>query len=120
MLPESKAKKMPITQEHLDAINAVRDLDEALLEVDAVAAGGTSHSKTGTVCANHLRFPGNCYRCFDPERCLLKDAVIQRPSSSGVAIVRIGLSRSGSDLVCSPQCLRLSVFCLVANKRYSF
>ena len=55
MLPESKAKKMPITQEHLDAINAVRDLDEALLEVDAVAAGGTSNSKTGTVCANASR-----------------------------------------------------------------
>ena len=78
-----------------EQVNAVREMEEAQLEVDAVAAGGTSKVKAGVVCTNHLHFPGNCYQCFDPERCLLKDAVISRPASSGNPRKKAGNARAG-------------------------
>ena len=52
-------------------------------EVGTVSRHKDNGSKTGSVCANHLRFPGKCYRCFDPDNCLLRDSIVQRPSGSG-------------------------------------
>ena len=90
MLRERTARRKRASQ-----INAVRDREESLPEVDAVASGGAARTKVGAICANHLRFPGNCYRCFDPERCLLKDAVIQRPVGSGNSRKKAGNARAG-------------------------
>ena len=63
-------------------------------EVGAVSRRKDNKSKTGSACANHLRFPGKCYRCFDPDNCLLKDSIIQRPSSSGNTGKRSGNARA--------------------------
>ena len=77
MMKEGVAKK-----KRLEQINAVgSSCGEDRLEIDAVS-GGTAKAKAGIVCTNHLRFPGNCFRCFEPERCLLKDAVIPRLAGS--------------------------------------
>ena len=77
-------------------VNANGGPEEEFLEgeVSAVSAGKLSKSMKGSICANHLRFPGNCYRCFDPEPCLLKDAVIQRPPGSGSSGRRLGNARA--------------------------
>ena len=90
MMRERAARRKRANQ-----VNAVRDLDEDPPEIDAVAAGGAAKTKRGAICANHLRFPGNCYRCCDPERCLLRDAVIQRPASSGNSRKKAGNARAG-------------------------
>ena len=96
----TKATKMlrerTARQGRSDQVNAVGGSEEVLLEgeVDAVMTGKVSKSMTGAVCANHLRFPGNCYRCFDPERCLLKDAIIQRPPGSGNPLRKAGNARA--------------------------
>ena len=76
-------------------INAVKapETEEARLEIDAVT-GGAAKVKAGVVCTNHLHFPGNCFRCFDPERCLLKDAVIPRPASAGNSRKKAGNTRA--------------------------
>ena len=86
MIKEKAAKKKRSSQ-----INAVKapELEE---EVNAVTKRKETGSKTGTIWANHLRFPGKCYKCFDPDSCLLKDSVVQRPQSSGR---RSGNSRAG-------------------------
>ena len=73
MLKEAVVKK-----KRLDQVNAVRSSGgEDHLEIDAVSSG---KAKAGIICSNHLRFPGNCFRCLEPERCLLKDAIIPRPA----------------------------------------
>ena len=72
MIKEKAARKKRASQ-----INTVKT-PEPEGEVNAVAKRKEAGSKTGTVCANHLRFPGKCYRCFDPDNCLLKD--IRRPT----------------------------------------
>ena len=64
------------------------------MEVDAVT-GGAAKVKAGVVCTNRLGFPGNCFRCFDPERCLLKDAVIPRPAGAGNGRKKAGNARAG-------------------------
>ena len=91
MLKEKAARKKRAMQ-----INAVKapETEEAWLEVDAVT-GRAAKVKAGVVCTNHLCFPGNCFRCFDPERCLLKDAVIPRPAGSGNVRKRAGNARAG-------------------------
>ena len=72
MLKEKAARKKRVMH-----VNAVRtpEAEEDRLEVDAVT-GGAAKVKAGVVCTNLLRFPGNCFRCFDPERCLLKDCLL--------------------------------------------
>ena len=77
-------------------VNAVRapETEEDRLEVDAVT-GGAAKVKAGVFCTNHLRFPGNCFRCFDPERCLLKDGVIPRPAGTGSNRKKAGNARAG-------------------------
>ena len=73
-------KEAVVKKKRLERINAIRlSSRDDLGEIDAISSGAT---KTGAVCANHLRFPGNCYRCLEPERCLFKDAIIPRPSGS--------------------------------------
>ena len=69
MINEAVVKK-----KRVERVNAV-SVDDAPGEVDTVSRGA-GKDKAGVVCANHLRFPGNCYRCFNPEKCLLKDAII--------------------------------------------
>ena len=80
MIKEKAARRKRVSQ-----INAVKtsEPEDPEGEVNAVSKRREAGSKTGTICANHLRFPGKCYHCFDPDNCLLKDSVIQRPSSSG-------------------------------------
>ena len=90
MLKEAVVKKKRIEQ-----VNAVKlSSREDLGEIDAVSSG-TSKAKSGIVCANHLRFPGNCFRCFEPERCLLRDAVIPRKEGAGGAKKKSGNFRAG-------------------------
>ena len=92
MLRERTARRNRTSQ-----VNAVGGPEDEATggEIDAVSRGKDNKSKTGSVCANHLRFPGKCYRCFDPENCLLKDSIIQRPSSSGNAGKKSGNARAG-------------------------
>ena len=89
MIKEKAARRKRASQ-----INAVRasEAEDREGEVNAVSKRKEAGSRTGTICANHLRFPGKCYRCFDPDNCLLKDSVIQCPSSSGK---KSGNSRAG-------------------------
>ena len=91
MIKEKVAKKKRLTQ-----INAVKtsEAEEDRLEVDAVT-GGAAKVKAGVVCTNHLQFPGNCFRCFEPERCRLKDAVIPRPAGAGSNRKKAGNTRAG-------------------------
>ena len=90
MLKEAVVKKKRIEQ-----VNAVKlSSREDLGEIDAVSSG-SSKAKSGIVCANHLRFPGNCFRCFEPERCLLRGAVIPRKEGAGGARKKSGNSRAG-------------------------
>ena len=89
MMREKAARRRRAEQ-----VNAMKESKEAQLEINAVA-GGISKVKAGVVCTNHLRFPGNCYRCFDPECCLLKGAVIPRPASSGNPRKKAGNARAG-------------------------
>ena len=78
MLREAVVKKKRIEQ-----VNAVKlSSRDDLGEIDAVASN-TAKAKTGLVCANHLRFPGNCYRCFEPDRCLLRDAIVRKEGGGG-------------------------------------
>ena len=73
MLREAVVKKKRIEQ-----VNAVKlSSRDDLGEIDAVSSNAAK-ARTGLVCANHLRFPGNCYRCFEPERCLLKDVIVPK------------------------------------------
>ena len=81
MIKEKAAKKKRSSQ-----INAVKAPGPEE-EVNAVTKRKEAGSKTGTICANH-----KCYRCFDRDNCLLKDSVVQRPSSS---TKRSGNSRAG-------------------------
>ena len=91
MLKEKAARKKRVMQ-----VNAVRtpETEEDRLEVDAVT-GGAAKVKAGVVCTNHLRFPGNCFRCFDPERCLLRDAVMPKPAGAGSNRKKAGDARAG-------------------------
>ena len=89
MIKEKAAKKKRFSQ-----INEVKapETEEDRLEIDAVT-GGAAKVKAGVVCTNHLR--GNCFRCFEPERCLLKDAVIPRPAGAGNSRKKAGNARAG-------------------------
>ena len=69
-------KEAVVKKKRFERVNAISSRDD-LGEIDAISSG-TAKAKTGLVCANHLRFPGNCYRCFEPERCLLKDAIVPK------------------------------------------
>ena len=90
MLKEAVVKKKRVEQ-----VNAVKfSSRDDLGEIDAVSSGA-SKAKSGIVCANHLRFPGNCYRCYEPERCLLRDAVIARKEGAGGARKKSGNFRAG-------------------------
>ena len=91
MLKEKAARKKRAMH-----VNAVRtpEAEGDRLEVDAVT-GGAAKVKAGVVCTNHLRFPGNCFRCFDPERCLLKDTVIPRPAGAGSNWRKAGNAKAG-------------------------
>ena len=91
MIKEKAAKSKRAMQ--INALKAT-EVEETSLEVDAIA-GGTAKVKAGVVCTNHLRFPGNCFRCFDPERCLLKDAVIPRPAGAGSIRKKAGNAKAG-------------------------
>ena len=87
-------KEAVVKKKRLERINAISSRDD-LGEIDAVSSGAAK-AKTGLVCANHLRFPGNCYRCFEPERCLLKDAVVpKKEQGAGGARRKSGNSRAG-------------------------
>ena len=87
MLREKAARRSQTSQ-----VNAVEESED---EINAVSKGKASQSKQGPICANHLRFPGKYYRCFDPDNCLLKDSIIQRPSGSGNAGRRSRNARAG-------------------------
>ena len=82
-----------VKKKRIERVNAVSSRDDPG-EIDAVSSGATK-DKTGLVCANHLRFPGNCYRCFNPERCLLKDAIVQKKEGGGSTRRRSGNSKAG-------------------------
>ena len=88
MLREAVVKKKRIEQ-----VNAVKlSSRDDLGEIDAVSSNAAK-ARTGLVCANHLRFPGNCYRCFEPERCLLKDVIV--PKKEQGARRKSGNSKAG-------------------------
>ena len=91
-----RLKEAVVKKKRLDQINAVGSSGgEDRFEIDAVSSG---KAKAGIICSNHPRFPGNCFRCLEPERCLLKDAIIPRPagsSSSSSSKKRSGNSRAG-------------------------
>ena len=73
MLKETVVKKKRIEQ-----VNAIKlSSSDDLGEIDAVS-GGNPKAKAGIICTNHLRYPGNCHRCLEPERCLLKDVIAPR------------------------------------------
>ena len=75
-------KETIVKKKRLKQVNSVKSsMGEDHGEIDAVS-GGAAKAKAGIVCANHLRFPANCFRCFEPERCLFKDAIIPRPAGS--------------------------------------
>ena len=79
-------KEKVVKKKRLEQVNAVKSsTGEDLGEIDAVS-GGATKAKAGIVCTNHLRFPGNCFRCFEQERCLFKDAVIPRSTLSLIHI----------------------------------
>ena len=86
-------KEAVVKKKRIERVNAVSSRDDPG-EIDAVSSGANK-DKTGLVCANHLRFPGNCYRCFNPERCLLKDAVVQKKEGGGGTRRRSGNSKAG-------------------------
>ena len=88
MLKEAVVKK-----KRFERINAVSSRNDPG-EINAVSSNAAK-DKMGLVCANHLRFPGNCYRCFNPERCLLKDAIVQKKEGGGGARRRSGNSKAG-------------------------
>ena len=90
MLKEKIVKKKRIEQVNAIKLSSQEDLEE----VDAVS-GGAAKAKMGVVCANHLRFPGNCFKCFEPERCLFKDALIPRPVGSSNSKKKSGNFRAG-------------------------
>ena len=88
-------KETVVKKKRLEQINSVKSsAGEDLGEIDAVS-GGVTKAKAGIVCANHLRFPGHCFRWFEPERCLLKDAVIPRPAGTGNSKKKSGNFRAG-------------------------
>ena len=80
MMKEAVVKKKRI--ERINAISSSPSPRDDLGEIDAVSSS-TAKAKTGLVCANHLRFPGNCYRCFEPDRCLLRDAIVRKDGGGG-------------------------------------
>ena len=41
--------------------------------------------KKGYVCQNHMRYPGNAYRCAEPDKCLLRDVIVPAPSGNAGA-----------------------------------
>ena len=90
MMKEAVVKKKRL--ERINAISSSSSSRDNLGEIDAVSSN-TTKAKTGLVCANHLRFPGNCYRCFEPERCLLKDVII--PKKEQGARRKSGNSKAG-------------------------
>ena len=92
MMREKAARRKRASQ-----INAVKEseVESPEGEISAVSRRKDTGSKTGSICANHLRFPGKYYRCFDPDNCLLKNSVIQRPSASCNAGKRSGNARAG-------------------------
>ena len=84
-------KEAVVKKKRIERINTISSRDD-LGEIDAVSSSAAK-AKTGLVCANHLRFPGNCYRCFEPERCLLKDAIV--PKKEQGARRKSGNSKAG-------------------------
>ena len=86
-------KEAVVKRKRVERINAISPRDD-LGEIDAVSSNAAK-DKTGLVCANHLRFPGNCYRCANPERCLLKDAIVQKKEGGGGARRRSGNTKAG-------------------------
>ena len=89
MIKEKAARRKRASQ-----INAVKssELQDPEGEFGAMSRRRDVESKAGVICANHLRFPGKCFRCFDPDNCMLKDSIAQRPSSSDK---KSGNSRAG-------------------------
>ena len=91
MLKEAVVKKKRIEQ-----VNAVKlSSRDDLGEIDAVANNNAAKDKTGLICANHLRWPGNCWRCANPERCLLRDSVVPRKEGGGGAKKKSGNFKAG-------------------------
>ena len=86
-------KEAVVKKKRIERVNAVSSGDDPG-EIDAVS-NSAAKDKTGLVCANHLRFPGKCYRCANPERCLLKDAVVPRREGGGSARRRSGNAKAG-------------------------
>ena len=80
MMKEAVVKKKRL--ERINAISSSSSSRDDLGEIDAISSN-TAKAKTGLVCANHLRFPGNCYRCFEPDRCLLRDAIVRKDGGGG-------------------------------------
>ena len=67
-------------------------------EVAAVvrqAQGQTQKQRSRFVCANHVRYGPNTFSCLDPKSCLLRDAIVQRPSQSRASGAN-ALPRSGN------------------------
>ena len=88
-------KEKIVKKKRAEQVNAVKlSSQEDLGEIDAVSSG-TSKAKAGVVCTNHLRYPGNCFRCHEPERCLLRDAIIPRKEGAGGAKKKSGNFRAG-------------------------
>ena len=92
MIKEKAARRKRVLQ-----INVVRESEGESPEgeISAVSRRKDNKSKTGSICANHLRFPGKCYCCFNPDNCLLKDSIVQCPSVSGSAGKKSGNARAG-------------------------
>ena len=60
-------KEKVVKKKRLEQVNSVKSSEgEDHGEIDAVSSGAAK-AKTGIVCANRLRFPGNCFHCFEPE-----------------------------------------------------
>ena len=88
MIKEAVVKKKRI--ERVNAISSRVDPGE----IDAVSSNAAK-DKTGLVCANHLRWPGNCWRCANPEKCLLRDSVSPRKEGGGGAKKKSGNFKAG-------------------------
>ena len=57
--------------------------------------GRTQKQRSRFVCANHVRYGPNTFSCLDPKWCLLRDAIVQRPSQSRASGAN-ALPRSGN------------------------
>ena len=70
------------SKDQVNAVGGPSDSRPESYDMDVVSAGKSSKGKKGYVCANHLQFAGNCYRCFDPDQCLLRNSIACHPSNS--------------------------------------